>query len=297
MRVSASRCATTPVLGTVGGVLLADLARILTDATTVLAHASTSLLERLGVRTTASSMADLLLVLCVASVPFLLLAKSSASESTRGGTPQRMTSSRRTRSSFYLGKLKTRRSLAHPGAAPTGFKAASLVLEGGELALLPLVHDAPYRAIAQAQCLNERALKGPEHSSQDCTCGFYAYKDLSAAREHPQLAPWSVLLEVVLSGEVHEHARGFRASTQRVKHVLLRSCASCPLPATALRVTAQRVLPTCAEHLPASASDVITVATASKALSAQALGYGAVEVTSAGSALTDADVTAHCASS
>jgi hypothetical protein len=157
------------------------------------------------------------------------------------------------RANFYLGAARRTST-----DAPVGFKGAGLGVAGDVLVLLPLSHKAPCALDANAKCLADRGLEGSLHSMAECSCGFHAYRDLASARAHAQLTEASVLLEVVLSGEVVEHRRGFRASHQRVRAVILRSCEACPAPARAFRRSADVLLPVCGDHLGAQRSDVLT---------------------------------------
>jgi hypothetical protein len=91
-------------------------------------------------------------------------------------------------------------------------------------ALVGLHHGAPYAAVGDAECL---AKGGHAGSLVECTCGFHAYFDEEGARAHEQKMFFSMLLEVVGSGEVVRHEKGWRFSHQRVRKVHVRSCGVC----------------------------------------------------------------------
>jgi hypothetical protein len=145
--------------------------------------------------------------------------------------------SKEARAEKYLGTGE----VAGAMRAPVLFKGAYLSMRPDafgvrQLRLHGLGQKATYTAEAEAACLRD----GAEHEAGDiseCTCGFHAFKTLEDASTHEQHHKRSVVLEVVGSGSVVEHEKGWRYSRQRVTRVMLRSCSGCESrPATLLVV-------------------------------------------------------------
>jgi hypothetical protein len=132
--------------------------------------------------------------------------------------------------------------------APTTFKGADLVLTREGVRFRPFSHGTPYAAEDDSAC---RGDVKPVRHMRGCTCGFYGYRDLAAARVHPQLTPSSVLLEVVASGEVLEYERGYRFSHQRVIALEVGRCVAlgCARPARAFARSFDDLLPVCGGHV------------------------------------------------
>lgn len=116
--------------------------------------------------------------------------------------------------------------------------------DGAADVLLGAMHYAhTYSARAEATCLAGRNHYANAMSS--CSCGFHAYVDEASARSHNQANSTSVVLEVVGSGHVVRHERGWRFSVQRVRSVHVRRCAQCRRDAAvfAVRDRRHRLLP------------------------------------------------------
>jgi hypothetical protein len=86
-----------------------------------------------------------------------------------------------------------------------------------------------------------------------CSCGFYAYAEVSQAITHADLLRNSFsnlcVIKVALSGTVVVAEKGFRASHQRVTKIALPACWKCDIPGERLLIHETHFLiPSCKEH-------------------------------------------------
>lgn len=134
------------------------------------------------------------------------------------------------------GLRRLRRHATWPDSAPhlsddpfRGYKIAQVVL-GERGAYLMGVLDVRYDVDDEAVCLRVRCTP----PGLDCVCGFYAFKDRTAAvrllhelhRNRPHTM--YVLLSVDLDGDVLEYEHGYRAQRQRIVRMELPDqCSRC----------------------------------------------------------------------
>lgn len=108
----------------------------------------------------------------------------------------------------------------------TGWKRTQVVFspDASSVTLQGLAHAPTFGLEADAVC----AFDCGHVLSLSCTCGFYAYKSMVAALEHPQGPDRDPLVKVMISGDFVEYGAGWRYSHQRIEHMqFTTSCFWC----------------------------------------------------------------------
>lgn len=103
--------------------------------------------------------------------------------------------------------------------------------QGGYHLRSPHFTDATIGFSAESECK-----AGKKHTEfENCSCGFYAYRRVQDAVDHWRHACGDgsggysnfAVVQVALSGSVVTAEKGFRATHQRIQHVLMPRCWSC----------------------------------------------------------------------
>lgn len=116
--------------------------------------------------------------------------------------------------------------------ARVGYKVAMITVPDNEGKIQlsgPHFYTTSYNLSADSSCARPQR---KNHDFMKCTCGFYSYTDIDKTVQHwhAECGGYAnqAIMKVALSQKVIVCDNGYRASHQRVMHILMPHCWNCP---------------------------------------------------------------------